>query len=109
PSLDMVYKLAVYAGRGKMKLSPEKITLPMQKQVFRFGQNGRTNRDVIACDDEALDGRPLLTQVMSEGRRVSTPEPLERIRERARRELAALPEQSRSLAPAPRPCPGELR
>ena len=108
PSLDMAYKLVAYAGRGKMKLSPEKATLPMQKQVFRFGQNGRTERDILACHDESLEGRPLLTQVMSKGHRLSTPDSLDRVRERAGRELAALPQEIRSLAAPPRPFPVQL-
>jgi len=108
PSLDMVYKLVAYAGRAEMKLSTDKVTVPMQKQVFRVGRNGRTERDVIACHDEALEGRPLLTQVMSRGRRLTTPDSLDRLRERARGELAALPQEIRSLETPPQPFPVEL-
>src|SRR5690606_6081004 len=41
PSLDLVYKLAEYAGVGRVKLSPGKPILPGRKQVFRVEEEGR--------------------------------------------------------------------
>ncbi|HEX2163903.1 MAG TPA: nicotinate phosphoribosyltransferase, partial [Thermoanaerobaculia bacterium] len=41
PTLDAVYKLTSYAGRGRMKVSPGKETLPGRKQVFRVEEGGR--------------------------------------------------------------------
>ena len=108
PSLDMAYKLVAYAGQGRMKLSPEKENLPMQKQVFRINRGGRTERDILASHEERLEGKPLLVQFTSAGRRVSPPAALESVRERVRSELAQLPEEIRSLDMPPRPFRVEL-
>ena len=40
PALDIAYKLPEYAGRGRMKLSARKGTLPGRKQVFRRTADG---------------------------------------------------------------------
>ena len=48
PWLEMVYKIVNYAGRPILKLSPGKISLPEEKQVFRMrNMDGTFNRDVI--------------------------------------------------------------
>ena len=71
PTFDAVYKLAAYAGRGRIKLSTEKETLPGRKQVFRRRDAaGLASGDVIARADERLEGEPLLEQVMREGGRL---------------------------------------
>jgi nicotinate phosphoribosyltransferase len=102
PSLDMVYKLVEYDGRGRTKLSADKQVLGGRKQVFR-GKAG----DVIAKADERHAGRGLLVPVMRSGRRVFD-ETLEVIRDRARREIAALPERCRALGPIDPPYPVEV-
>jgi nicotinate phosphoribosyltransferase len=104
PSLDIVYKLAEYAGEGRTKLSAAKPVLPGQKQVFRHETDGRASRDVIARWGEALAGRPLLKRVMRGGRRMTTgPDDLRAIREHTKRELATLPG---SLSVSGEPSPG---
>jgi nicotinate phosphoribosyltransferase len=106
PSLDVAYKLVEYAGKGRTKLSTDKLILPSRKQVFRSQEGGRATGDVIARHDEKLAGRPLLRQVMSKGER--TPEGGESIqtaRARAKEELARLPENIRGLAAAEPPYP----
>jgi len=109
PALDLVYKLAAYAGRGRIKTSPGKVTLPGRKQIFRQEEDGRAVRDVLALADETLPGRPLLRPVMRAGRRLPpAEEPLEAMRARAREELARLPDAVRSLDPADPPYPVEL-
>ena len=101
PSLDIAYKLTAYAGRGRLKLSEGKKILPGRKQVFRQEENGTAVRDVLARADEELPGRPLLETFMEDGRRLPQGrEPLDRARERARRELAALPARIRAIDPA---------
>jgi nicotinate phosphoribosyltransferase len=47
PALDIVYKLAEYGGRGRLKMSPDKPILPGRKQVYRVEERGRAVRDVI--------------------------------------------------------------
>jgi nicotinate phosphoribosyltransferase len=104
PSLDIVYKLAEYSGHGRTKLSHDKPILPGRKQLFRHDENGEAIEDVIAKADEHLDGRPLLTPVMRNGRRVApSADALDNARERAARELARLPARVRSLEAADPP------
>ncbi|HEX4803288.1 MAG TPA: nicotinate phosphoribosyltransferase [Myxococcaceae bacterium] len=107
PSLDVAYKLVSYEGETRVKLSPGKEVLPGQKQVFRIEDNGIASRDALACFGEALPGRPLLSLVMRAGRRLSPPEPLDRIRARARDEIALLPAALRQISRAEPPYPVE--
>jgi nicotinate phosphoribosyltransferase len=117
PSLDMAYKLTAYAGKGRLKLSPGKTILPGRKQVWRFEEDDRAVRDVIARADDAehfgdRGGRPLLERVMEGGRRTRPEaEPrayLDACRERATEELAKLPERLLSLEDADPPYPVEV-
>jgi nicotinate phosphoribosyltransferase len=91
-ALGGVYKLVESAGRPVMKTSSHPATLPGRHQVFR-GEQG----DVIGLADERLPGRPLLAAVLRGGERVADPEPIERIRDRAGAERAALPDRVRAL------------
>jgi len=104
PSLDLVYKLVSYAGRGRMKLSSGKPTLPGQKQVFRLERNGVATADVIAHYHENLPGRPLLRCVMANGRRTDEGrDRLDDARVRARSERGRLPLRLHALSPADPP------
>ncbi|MEK7297710.1 MAG: nicotinate phosphoribosyltransferase [Planctomycetota bacterium] len=73
PALGGVYKL-VEQVRGdraipKMKFSPDKATYPCKKQVYRKKDGGGNFlEDVIGLEGESIDGIPLLTQVMKEGK-----------------------------------------
>lgn len=73
PYLDMAYKLVKYAGRPVLKLSPEKITLASEKQIFRFTTSkGKLKRDVIGLREDKLEGgEPLLNRVMTRGKVIS--------------------------------------
>lgn len=106
PYLDIVYKLVAYGGEGRIKLSPGKELLPGAKQVFRFEAEGHAQRDVIASRDATAPGRPLLRPVM-EGGRPTAPEAteLDASRERARNEVARLPQRVRALDAAEPPYP----
>ena len=99
PYLDSVYKLVEFDGRPVAKLSTGKATLPGPKQVWRRSGMGG---DVIGLLDE--DGppgaEPLLTTVMSTGKRI-VDEGIEAPRERFAEELRALPTPLRSLQPGP--------
>lgn len=104
PSLDAAYKLVEYAGRGRMKTSTGKATLPGRKQVFRVEQEGRADHDVIARADEPLPGRPLLAKVMEGGRRLPAGEvSRDDARALCARELAALPDDVMVLGRVQRP------
>jgi nicotinate phosphoribosyltransferase len=100
PSLDIAYKLTEYGGRGRMKLSEGKRTLPGRKQVFRRFRNDIAHEDVIARADETLDGTPLLKPVMKDGKRLSPPTPLAQLRAGCAAALAKLPKPILALQPA---------
>lgn len=99
PYLDCAYKLEEYAGRPRRKRSEGKSTWPGRKQVFRYiDDRGKLAHDVLTLEqDPAQGGEVLIQPVMRQGRRISPPEPLSRIRERAASELAHLPEPLLSL------------
>lgn len=100
PYLDAAYKLVAYDGRPVMKLSAGKVTGPGAKQVFR----GPGISDTLALADEPVPRgtSPLLTTVMSGGRRLGPPPPLSRGRAAFQADLAELPSAAR-LVTDPRP------
>jgi nicotinate phosphoribosyltransferase len=101
PALGGVYKLVQLEEgsrvRDVMKRSTGKATWPGRKQVFRVIERGKAARDVIGLDDEAVDGRPLLEQVVRGGTRVIPRQPLGAIRAHAQELIAELPESLRDL------------
>ncbi|MDT8450297.1 MAG: nicotinate phosphoribosyltransferase [Wenzhouxiangellaceae bacterium] len=103
PDLDIAYKLVEYAGRGRMKLSTGKPTLPGAKQVFRTARG-----DVIGRREESLDGEPLLEPFVENGARTRAAESPDRARERAGERLAVLPDTIRSIHRAERDWPVAL-
>jgi nicotinate phosphoribosyltransferase len=106
PRLDCAYKLSQYDGRGRMKLSSGKVSLPGRKQVFRRSQDGAFTGDTVALAGEALEGEPVLEQVMAQGKRTPAGmRTLEEARARCAGQVAGLPEHLRSLDPASPPYP----
>ncbi len=99
PTLDCAYKLVSYRGRGRMKLSAGKSSLPGRKQVSRLQEGGMYTRDVIALADEHLaEGEPLLVPVMREGKCLPAGQgTLSAARERAQQQRDLLPPRLRSL------------
>jgi nicotinate phosphoribosyltransferase len=101
PYLDSAYKLVEVAGRPVLKLSPEKVSAPGRKQVFRGP--GMAD-EVVGLRDEPIPAgsRPLLEPVMKAGRRTGAAFDLAEARGRFERDLAELPESARSLrSPSP--------
>ncbi|MDY6903762.1 MAG: nicotinate phosphoribosyltransferase [Thermodesulfobacteriota bacterium] len=116
-ALDGVYKLSVYNGQPKLKLSdnPEKTTLPGKKQVCRFyDEDGTFYGDCIALSTESelaimhhphekekhcrLSGRrnePLMQTVMENGRIVKQESNVSTIQAYCKQRLNALPEEHR--------------
>jgi nicotinate phosphoribosyltransferase len=98
PALSMVYKLVELDGKGRFKLSPDKKTYPMAKQVFRRrGAGGRFAGDLVTRADETADGEPLLVAVVRSGRLVTPLPSLEAIRAHCRDQLASLPDDLKPL------------
>jgi nicotinate phosphoribosyltransferase len=101
PAVDIVYKLVEYAGRARVKLSPNKEVLPGPKQIFRVERDGTAEHDVLGGRDEPPTGRPLLRPVMKGGVRLDDGRvSLEAARAHARREIAALPSRIRAIEAA---------
>ena len=109
PALDIAYKLAEYAGEGRLKLSTGKPILPGLKQVFRLERDGVAVGDTIGRDGEQLPGHPLLVPVMRDGARLPAGEvELDAIRDYARNQIDRLPEPVRGVAKAEPPYPVEI-
>lgn len=105
PTGDAVYKLVALGGRGLIKLSTAKETLPGAKQVFRqFDADGRATGDVLTvAEDTSVGGEPLLVEVMRDGAvldeaRVAVA--LDAARSRAAVSVGQLADELRSLEPA---------
>jgi nicotinate phosphoribosyltransferase len=104
PSLDCVYKLQEYAGKPRRKLSLWKETWPGARQVYRQSDaHGQIGLDFIACADEIAEGRALLRQVMTQGRRLAPSPPMSDVRQHCRNELATLPPALAALEKGPQP------
>ncbi len=106
PALGGVYKLVEIESGGritpKIKLSLDKATYPYRKQVWReTASDGLFAGDVIGRADETdLPGEPLLEPVMRGGEILTALPNLREAQERARRQLARLPEPHRRLIDA---------
>jgi len=106
PYVDIIYKLCEKMDKtGRfvptMKLSKGKITLPGRKQVFRVKDNrGNFVEDIIALDNEKVEGEPLLVKVMEKGEIIYDLPALEAIRKRALENLSKLPERYKRLKTA---------
>ena len=110
PTLDCAYKLVAHRGRGRMKLSAGKSSLPGRKQVFRLQEGGTYRGDVIALADEHIaESEPLLVPVMRDGKCLPAGlETLSAARERARQQREALPSRLHALTSAAPPYPVAL-
>lgn len=102
PALGGVYKLVADADRNGTgwrpvwKRSPAKATVPGPKQVFRRVENGTMAGDIIAERSEHQPGQPLLEAFVEHGEHVLR-ETLAVLRDRAERNLAALPDPLRAI------------
>jgi len=102
PAAEIAYKLVNYDGRDVIKASANKESLAGAKQIFRAGD---PTRDVLALRDESFEGRALLRPVWRDGTRLGRFD-LTTARERARDDLATIPEPLRRpdyAGPVPRP------
>jgi nicotinate phosphoribosyltransferase len=106
PALSGVYKLVdVYSENDdspsyRAKLSGEKVSYPGCKQVFRRSDpDGTYMEDIVArCAEAYPESQALLQRVMRDGKRIAPSPALSKIRDRARQELAHLPQSYRRLA-----------
>ena len=105
PTLDCAYKLVSYGGRGRMKLSAGKSSLPGRKQVYRCQEGDEFAQDIITvAEDDLRAGTPLLVPVMWEGKLLPAGQSdLPAARERAERQRKALPPRLHALETASPP------
>ena len=109
PALDMAYKLVGYGGQGRLKLAPGKPILPGPKQIFREEGDGEAVGDTIARAEEDRPGRPLMQEVMRDGRRLAAGRvSLDDSREYAAARIRALPERLRRNTQADPPYPVQV-
>jgi nicotinate phosphoribosyltransferase len=103
PYFDIAYKLVQYGERPIMKLSPGKVNLAGNKQVFRkTDRQGRFLEDIIGTRDETLQGAcSLLEPVIRDGKQLKSHPSLEEIQERFRKNFAALDEKYKDLENPP--------
>jgi len=99
PYLDVVYKMVHFKDRDVRKLSPGKITLAGEKQVFRKSDpNGRYLEDIMGLRDDIMDqGKPLLKKVMENGEILRPHPPLQSIRDRFKKNFALLDDRFKSI------------
>jgi len=99
PFVDVVYKMVRFKGRDVRKLSPGKVTLAGEKQVFRrLDQNGCYSEDIIGQRDEIIvEGKPLLEKVMENGRLLYSHPQLQVLQERFKENFAALDDGYKSI------------
>ena len=101
PSTDCVYKLVEYGGTPVLKLSPGKVTLAGQKQVWRVSdESGQYAGDVISLAKEAAPSPtalPLLSTIMERGQATAVVPHLKELRELFSTEFAQLPERHKAL------------
>jgi len=95
PALGVVYKLVQAGDRYTAKFSPDKVTLPGAKQIYRS-----PDHDLVALANESLPvpgAEPLLRPVIFHGRLLEPLPDAKAARERAAESLGRLPEAHRGL------------
>ena len=92
PYLDIVYKMVRFDGLDVRKLSPGKMTLAGEKQLFRLkGADGQMTQDFIGHKDEQLTAAaPLLQSMMVKGARCEPEATLAFIRDQFKLQFAGL-------------------
>ncbi|HEX7358961.1 MAG TPA: nicotinate phosphoribosyltransferase [Bryobacteraceae bacterium] len=103
PALSAVYKLVELQSNGTVhyaaKLSDEKSTLPGAKQIYRSSEH-----DTLALYNECnpeFGGEPLLHPVIIGGTPMERPPAIAKLQAKAQAAIAKLPQELRSLRPAP--------
>lgn len=100
PKLEMVYKMAQIEDGKKVrytaKFSPNKLSLPGKKQVFRRFKAGVIEKDIIGVDDEKL-GEPLLVPIFKQGKLVYQEPTIEERRQYTMAQLSQLPDDLKDI------------
>ena len=99
PYLDVVYKMVRFNDRNVKKLSPGKITLAGEKQVFRKSdQNGSYQEDIVGLRDETISGGiPLMEKVMENGKLLRPHPSIGVVRDRFKKNFSLVDEKYKSI------------
>ncbi|MEJ2655924.1 MAG: nicotinate phosphoribosyltransferase [Desulfobacterales bacterium] len=99
PFVDIVYKMVHFGDRDVRKLSPGKVTLAGEKQVFREkNSKGYYVEDVIGLREERISkSEPLLEKVMENGKCLNPHPALEEMRKRFDLNFSRLDEKYKKL------------
>ncbi len=92
--INGVYKLVEIDNIPTMKSSPDKMTYPGKKQIFRQFKDGRFDRDILGL---ATEGEGLLQLVMQGGDRLQPDDNIATIRSRTDLNVANLPTALRNI------------
>jgi nicotinate phosphoribosyltransferase len=110
PALSGIYKLVSVSRAGetvyRAKTSEGKRTIPGAKQVYRrYSQDGEIQDDTLALESEEPPASTisLLIRVFDRGKLVYDMPQIDVIQERAKKEVAALPEKYRTLTGSQKP------
>jgi nicotinate phosphoribosyltransferase len=94
-----VYKLVEIDGIPTMKYSPDKISYPGKKQIFR---NQNQDRLGLMTENPQSEEKPLLELVMQQGKIIKHPESLKTIQQRSFNSVQNLPLNTRKItSPSP--------
>jgi nicotinate phosphoribosyltransferase len=98
-----VYKLVELDGIPVMKQSPDKITLPGRKQIFRQFADSQLVKDRLGLKEESAEpGESALLHCVMRGRnRLLPPESISQIAQRTRHNVEQLPMAIRQIQDAP--------
>ena len=109
PSCDLVYKLVerIHQGRilPRMKISGDKASFPLRKELYRLWEGGELAGDLLAAEGEAApDGHSsLLVQYVEAGETRGDLPDIRQIRDYARTQLDGLPARLWKLEGDPYP------
>ena len=115
PTCDLVYKLVerIHQGRilPRMKISRDKASFPLRKELYRHREGGDFGGDLLAAEGEAIAGghSPLLVQYVEAGETKGELPDIRQIRDYARTQLDALPPRLWRLEGDPYPVRYSLR
>lgn len=94
-----VYKLVADESGAKIKLSAEKKTYPGIKQVYRVkGEDGKFTHDILALENEVVNGIPILESLVKNGERVNARRELNEIRKYCLEQVAMMPEHAMQVS-----------
>lgn len=104
-----VYKLVEIADKPVMKRSPNKVSYPGRKQIFRRLNGGECIGDRLSLIHESPEPEetPLLQPLLKAGEPVTLPDTLDLIQQRTRTSVLTLPPSCRQLED-PVPVPMEI-